>query len=199
MARLGATIREAETIGIPFSIDPTNPKSKHTPKYGSIRIDSYTAAAVRLLILTGARLREILELRWAYVDYQRGLLLLPDSKTGRKAIVLNGPAVDVLRSLDQTGEWVIKSEGEDKPRADINRPWRTISARAKLPGVRIHDLRHTHASVGAAAGLGLPIIGKLLGHTQASTTMRYAHLDSDPLRVASNLIAETLASQMGGR
>jgi integrase len=176
---------------------PNNPNSKHAPKSVSIRIDSYTAAALRLLILTGARLREILDLRWQYVDYQRWLLLLPDSKTGRKAIVLNGPALSILRSLDQSGDWVIKSEGEDKPMADLNRPWRTISARSKLPGVRIHDLRHTHASVGAAAGLGLPIIGKLLGHTQASTTMRYAHLDSDPLAKASNLIASRLSAAMG--
>jgi integrase len=197
LARLGEAIREAETVGIPFTMDPDNPNSKHTPKSGSIRIDSHTAAAFRLLILTGARLREVLDLRWQYVDYQRGLLLLPDSKTGRKAIVLNGPALSILRSLDQSGDWVIKSEGEDKPRADLNRPWRTISARAILPGVRIHDLRHTHASVGAAAGLGLPIIGKLLGHTQASTTMRYAHLDSDPLAKASDLIAARLSAAMG--
>lgn len=197
LARLGEAIREAETVGIPFNIDPTNPKSKHAPKSGSIQIDAHTAGALGLLILTGARLREILDLRWDYVDYQRGLLLLPDSKTGRKAIVLNGPALSVLHSLDQTGEWVIKSEGEDKPRADMNRPWRTILARAKLPGVRIHDLRHTHASVGAAAGLGLPIIGKLLGHTQASTTMRYAHLDSHPLKHASERIGSTIATQMG--
>jgi len=197
LGRLGEAIREAETVGIPFTVDTDNPKSKHTPKSGSIQIDVHTAAALRLLILTGARLREVLNLRWEYVDYQRGLLLLPDSKTGRKAVVLNGPALGVLRSLDQSGEWVIKSEGEDKPRVDLNRPWRTISARAILPGVRIHDLRHTHASVGAGAGLGLPIIGKLLGHTQASTTMRYAHLDSDPLKRASERIARSITEQMG--
>lgn len=197
LGRLGEAIREAETVGIPFTASTDNPKSKHTPKSGSIKIDIHTAAAFRLLILTGARLREILNLRWEYVDYQRGLLLLPDSKTGRKAVVLNGPALGILRALDQRGEWVIKSGVEDKPRADLNRPWRTISARAMLPGVRIHDLRHTHASVGAGAGLGLPIIGKLLGHTQASTTMRYAHLDSDPLKRASERIARSITEQMG--
>jgi len=85
----------------------------------------------------------------------------------------------------------------DRPKADLNRPWRTISKRAGLPGVRIHDLRHTHASVGAAAGLSLPIIGKLLGHTQASTTQRYAHLASDPLKEASDKIGLSLSSQMG--
>ncbi|HEX4238246.1 MAG TPA: tyrosine-type recombinase/integrase [Xanthobacteraceae bacterium] len=68
--------------------------------------------------------------------------------------------------------------------------------RAGLKGLRIHDLRHTHASVGAGLGLGLPIIGKLLGHTQPSTTARYAHLDADPLRRASNHIGSQLAAAM---
>lgn len=199
LARLGSAIREAETVGIPYDVDETKPTSKHAPKPENrrINIDAYTAAAFRLLILTGARLREILHLKWEYVDFQRGLLLLPDSKTGRKAIVLNAPALAVLHSLDRKGEYVIFSEQEDKPRADLNRPWRTISNRAQLPGVRIHDLRHTHASVGAGAGLSLPIIGKLLGHTQSSTTQRYAHLDSDPLQNASNKIAHSIARQMG--
>jgi integrase len=199
LARLGGAIREAETVGIPYDVDETKPTSKHAPKSENrrIQIDGYTAAALRLLILTGARLREILHLKWEYVDFQRGLLLLPDSKTGRKAIVLNAPALTVLHSIHRKGQYVICSEQEDKPRADLNRPWRTISRRAQLPAVRIHDLRHTHASVGAGAGLSLPIIGKLLGHTQASTTQRYAHLNADPLRKASNEIANSIARQMG--
>jgi integrase len=86
---------------------------------------------------------------------------------------------------------------DEKPRADLNRPWRAIVKRAGLNGLRIHDLRHTHASVGAGLGLGLPIIGKLLGHTQASTTARYAHLDADPLRRASEHIGSRLAAAMG--
>jgi integrase len=199
LARLGSAIREAETVGIPYDVDETKPTSKHAPKPDNrrIKIDAYTVAALRLLILTGARLREILHLKWDYVDFQRGLLLLPDSKTGRKAIVLNAPALAVLHGVERKGQYVIFSEQEDKPRADLNRPWRTISYRAQLPGVRIHDLRHTHASVGAGAGLSLPIIGKLLGHTQSSTTQRYAHLDSDPLQKASNEIARSIARQMG--
>jgi integrase len=208
LARLGNAIREAETVGTPYEVDESKPTSKHAPKPDNrrIKIDAYTAAALRLLILTGARLREILHLKWEYVDFERGLLLLPDSKTGRKAIVLNAPALAILKSLDQKGQYVIysgqndkpkTSEKEENPRADLNRPWRTISTRAELQGVRIHDLRHTHASVGAGAGLGLPIIGKLLGHTQASTTQRYAHLDADPLKIASEKIATSISTAMG--
>ena len=199
LARLGEAIREAETVGTPYELDETKPSAKHAPKPESrgIKMDAYTAAAFRLLILTGARLREILNLRWDFVDFQRGLLLLPDSKTGRKAIVLNAPALAVLQKLEHAGLYVIATGNPQRPKADLNRPWRTISKRSGLVGVRLHDLRHTHASVGAAAGLSLPIIGKLLGHTQASTTQRYAHLASDPLKEASAKIGLSLSTQMG--
>jgi integrase len=197
LGRLGDAIRLAESVGIPYDVDHTKPNIKHAPKIGNrvVRLDPYAAAALRLLILTGARLREILNLKWEYVDVERGLLLLPDSKTGRKTIVLNAPAMAILQNLPRCSAYVL-SDG-DKPRADLNRPWKMISRHAGLPGVRLHDLRHTHASIGAGAGLGLPIIGKLLGHSQASTTSRYAHLDASPLRIASELIAGKIASAMG--
>jgi integrase len=83
------------------------------------------------------------------------------------------------------------------PRADLNRQLRAVSKWADLNGVRIHDLRHTHASIGAGAGLRLPKIGKLFGHTQAANTARYAHLDTDPLRSASEVIGGRLAAAMG--
>jgi integrase len=145
---------------------------------------------LRLLLFTGARLREILHLKWENVDLERGLLFLADSKAGRKTLVLNAPAMAVLVSLPRVGSYVIAGDTAgtkgEKPRADLKRPWRTIAKRAGLDGVRLHDLRHTYASFGAGGGLGLPIIGKLLGQTQASTTQRYAHLDNDPLRRATN-------------
>ena len=199
LGRLGEVIREGETDGIPYDVDESKPKSKHAPKPENRRtlIDQYSAAAVRLLLLTGARLREILDLKWEYVDLERGLLFLPDSKTGRKTIVLNAPAMVILAGLPRVGCFVIAGEQPDKPRTDLNRPWRAIVKRSSLLGLRIHDLRHTHASFGAGAGLGLPIIGKLLGHTQASTTQRYAHLDADPLRRASEQIAGQIATAMG--
>jgi integrase len=198
LARLGDAIREAETTGIPWEVDEKKPKAKHVPKRNRVtKIGPHAAAAFRLLIFTGARLREILGLKWSYVDFERGLLLLPDSKTGRKTIVLNAPALAVLSELPRIGPFVIPGDGPDSPRHDLSRPWRLVSKRAGLGGVRLHDLRHTHASVGAGAGLGLPIIGKLLGHAQASTTQRYAHLDADPLRRASEQIAGRIAAAMG--
>ena len=203
LARLGDAVREAETVGLHYEIDEAKPTAKHAPKEAKRRtkIGPHAAAAVRLLILTGARLREILHLKWEHVDLERGLLFLRDSKTGKKAIVLNAPALDVLANLPRVGAFVIAGQAagsdDDKPRADLNRPWRAIVKRAGLNGLRIHDLRHTHASVGAGLGLGLPIIGKLLGHTQPSTTARYAHLDTDPLRRASEHIGGRLAAAMG--
>jgi integrase len=96
-----------------------------------------------------------------------------------------------------TSGFVIAGTSVDSPRSDLKKPWKAVSNRAGLSGVRIHDLRHTHASVGAGAGLGLPIIGKLLGHTQSATTQRYAHLDNDPLKKASEHIGSRLAAAMG--
>jgi integrase len=107
----------------------------------------------------------------------------------------------VLADLPRMGAYVIAGQAagtdEERPRSDLNRPWRAVARRAGFRGVRIHDLRHTHASFGAGAGLGLPIIGKLLGHAHSATTARYAHLDVDPLRRASEHIASRLAEAMG--
>lgn len=153
-------------------------------------------AALRLLLFTGARLREILHLRWEHVDMERGLLFLPDSKTGKKTIFLNAPALAVIRSLGRVGDCVIPGADPKVPRADLKKPWAAVTEAANLPDLRIHDLRHSFASVGAGAGLGLPIVGKLLGHTQASTTSRYAHLDADPIRRAADTIGETIAAAL---
>lgn len=198
LLRLGTALKEAETVGLPWSVDETKKTAKHLPKKRRTIIGPHAIAAIRLLLFTGARLREILHLRWENVDFQRRLLFLPDSKTGKKTIVLNAPACSLLASLVRVGPYVIVGKDSEKPRSDLHRPWKMISEHAGLQGVRIHDLRHTHASVGAGAGFGLPIIGKLLGHTQASTTQRYAHLDNDPLQRASESIGMRLLLAMDG-
>jgi integrase len=201
LERLGAAIRQAETLGVPWTIDPTK-SSKHLPKtHRETLIGEHAAAALRLLIFTGARLREVLHLKWEHVDFDRGLLLLPESKTGKKTIVLNAPALAILSGLTRTGSYVISGNSaggpNERPRADLKRPWMAVSRHADLNGVRLHDLRHNFAAFGAGGGMGLPIIGKLLGHSQPQTTARYAHLDADPLRRATNTIGATIAAAMG--
>ena len=197
LARLGDAIREAETAGIMWEVDDKKPSAKHIPKHRRTIIGPHAAAALRLLILTGARLREILGLKWEYVDIERGLLLLPDSKTGRKTIVLNAPALAVLSDLPRVGSYVIMGDDPEKPRHDLNRPWMLVSKRSGLKGVRLHDLRHTYASIGAGAGFGLPVVGRLLGHASPMTTQRYAHLADDPLRRASEAIGDSLMRALG--
>ena len=200
LERLGSAIREAETTGIPWTLDESRPTAKHVPKAKRFtKIAPTGAAALRLLLFTGCRLREILHLRWDDVDLERGCLFLPDSKTGRKTVILNAPALAVLSRLDRVGPYVVPGDDPERPRHDLKRPWDAVTGRAGLAGVRLHDLRHTYASFGAGGGFGLPIIGKLLGHTQASTTQRYAHLDADPLRRASDAIGSRIAAAMDGK
>jgi integrase len=197
LLRLGGAIREAETTGIPWTKAST---SKHARKSENqiTNIGPHAAAALRLLLFTGARLREILDLQWENVDLQRGLLFLPDSKTGKKTIiVLGAAALTILQNLPRVGKFVIAGNDDEKPRADLQRPWALVSERADLLGLRLHDLRHSFASIGAGSGLGLPVIGKLLGHSNSKTTERYAHLAADPLRRASDAISGAIAKAMG--
>ena len=203
LARLGAALAEGETDGLIYEVDEAKPGSKHAPKPESrrVKLDPFAVAAIRLLILTGARLREILDSQWSYIDFERGILFLPDSKTGRKPIYLSAAAQAVLAALPhiEGNPHVFVGAKDGAPRADLNRPWAAVRRAAGLQGVRLHDLRHSFASVGAGASMGLPIIGKLLGHSQAATTARYAHLDADPLRRAVDTIGATIAAAMEGR
>jgi integrase len=199
LERLGSTIRDAETAGIPWTVDETRPTAKHVPNANRFtKISPSAAAALRLLLFTGCRLREILHLRWEHVDFERGCLFLPDSKSGQKTVIRNAPALSVLNGLERVGPYVVPGDDPDHPRHDLKRPWDAVTKGAGLTGVRLHDLRHTYASFGAGGGLGLPIIGRLLGHAQAATTARYAHLDNDPPRHASEAIAGRIAAALDG-
>jgi integrase len=182
LARLGDALRLAETAGRRIAIDP------------------FAIAAIRLLILTGARLREILDARWEHVDIERGILFLADSKTG-KPVYLSEAALEVLAGLPRLegNSYIVVGKREGAQRADLKRPWVAVRKAAGLDGVRIHDLRHSFASIGAGASMGLPIIGKLLGHTHAATTHRYAHLDADPMRRAAEIIGAAISAAMDGK
>jgi integrase len=245
LGSLGDALRRAETVGLSWTVDETNPKAKHARKNRIRLIDKHAVAALRLLILTGARLREILNAKWEYIDFERGMMLLPDSKSAivngirrAKAIYLSAAALTVLNGIQRVAgnPYVFPGESrkgkngqpkkrEPQPRADLKRPWQAIArasgfvemvqdtdksgkpifAKGGEPKlverftVRIHDLRHSFASVGTGASLGLPIIGKLLGHKNAATTARYSHLDADPARHAADIIGGQIDAAMGGK
>jgi integrase len=131
-------------------------------------------AAIRLLVFTGARLSEILTLRWDHVDLERGFLNLADSKTGAKTIYLNAAARKLMAALPRLEghPYVIPGERQGRHLVNLEKPWRKIREVAQLPDLRLHDLRHSFASIGAGAGLGLPVIGALPGHAHAATTAR---------------------------
>jgi integrase len=154
-------------------------------------------AALRLLMLTGARLSEALSLTWDMVDWEERVLRLPDSKTGAKVIPLAPAAVQVIeRQLTrrETGNpFVFPGGVPGKALVNLEDPWQRIRAIAGLPDVRIHDLRHTLASHAAMGGMSLPLIGRVLGHRSSATTARYAHFAADPVRQAAEAMAKHVA------
>jgi integrase len=158
----------------------------------------FPAAAIKLLLLTGCRRAEIMGLKWQHVDLERQCLRLPDSKTGGKVIYLNAPAIALLQDLRHVegNLHVIVGATTTGPLVGINKIWERIRARADLDDVRLHDLRHSFASVGAIGGLSLPVIGALLGHKHATTTARYAHLSADPVRAANEAVGARIAAAM---
>lgn len=156
--------------------------------------------AIRLLIFTGCRVSEILTLRWSEVALDRRCLMLSDSKTGSKIVYLNAPALGVICEARQrsSGPFVIAGSGGGHYQ-NLRRPWMQIRQAAQLEDVRIHDLRHSFASVAVGGGISLPILGGLLGHKQPATTARYAHLQDNPLRQASEFIGQQIAAAMAGQ
>ncbi len=157
-------------------------------------------AAIRLLMLTGCRLSEIMTLKWAYIDWQAKAFRLPDSKTGAKVVLFGDSVAAILRAIPKLPDnpWVITGTREGARLTDLQPPWRRIRQRAGLDDVRLHDLRHSFASGALFLGEGLPMIGRLLGHTQVQTTARYAHLALDPVRNAAEKVSDFIAKQAAG-
>ena len=157
-------------------------------------------AAIRLLALTGCRKSEILKLRWQDIDWERRYLRLPDSKTGAKVIPLGAAALEAISDIPRIEDNPYVFPGENgKHFVGLQKVWQHIRKRAGLEDVRLHDLRHSFASVAVAGGSSLYLVGKVLGHEQASTTERYAHLADDPLRAVADKTAGQIAAAMNGR
>lgn len=157
-------------------------------------------AAIRLLLLTGARLNEIVKCRWEWVDFDARVIRLPDSKTGKKLVALPPPALTILANLPRLhgNAFVIPGRIEGQPFADLHAPWRRVTKLAGLRGLRIHDLRHTWAATAVTGGASLHIIGAVLGHTQSRTTERYSHVAADPRLAAADSVANRIAAAMEG-
>lgn len=178
LARLGSVLTQAEKVGTETS---------------------FVVAAFRLLILTGCRLSEIQKLRWDEVDLLGGRLLLKDSKTGAKPVYLGKAALDILAPLPgrDNNTYVIKGQLDGNHVTDLQKPWRRIRTSANIQDVRIHDLRHSHASFAVSLGEGLPMIGKLLGHSNVATTARYAHLADAAIRDAATRLDAKVGKMLG--
>jgi integrase len=166
------------------------------------RVSGFALAAIRLLILTGARREEVRTLRWSYIDEERGLAFLPDSKTGRKTLQLSVTALELLARLPrlQHNPYVFPGRGSEsgdeassRPIRSLQMAWEQLRVLAGFPDLRIHDLRHSYASLLAANGTPLLVVGKLLGHRHTATTERYAHLSDDPVRLANERVGAQLA------
>jgi integrase len=155
-------------------------------------------AAIRLLLLTGCRRSEILTLKWSEVDFEKQCLRLRESKTGAKTVYLCKPALKLLRSLprDPKHPYVIAGDKPGSHLVNLRKAWHRLRSKAELKDVRIHDLRHSFASAAASGGGSLPMIGRLLGHSQAQTTERYAHLAADPLRALNEATGKHIAEAM---
>jgi len=178
LARLGEALAAAESLGVesPFAL-----------------------AAIRLLVLTGCRKNEILSLKRSYVDAHNRCLRLPDSKTGAKVVHIGDAALNVIAAIPEVAgnDHLLAGRSESGHIADLQSAWERIRNAAGLADVRIHDLRHAFASLGAAVGDSLLIIGSLLGHKSAKTTQRYAHLADHPLKDAAERISAEAARLMG--
>lgn len=163
-----------------------------------------TALLVKFLLLTGARKGEAMNAMWEHFDLQKGVWTKPSHLTKQKKtehLPLSTQALDVLMELksiaSNDSKFVFPGRVSGEPLKEMKTFWKTLLKKTRIENLRIHDLRHTHASHLVSSGLSLSIVGKLLGHTQAATTQRYAHLADEPLREAAELFGKKVEKREG--
>jgi integrase len=158
-------------------------------------IGPHAAAGLRLALFTGARSGEITAAKWSHVDWQRKFIRLPDSKTNDpRTIHLSDAALEVLRALPRIGPYVIAGANEGEPYKNLSRAWIIAREKRGLNDVRLHDLRHSYASLAAGRGVSLIMIGKLLGHKAPATTQRYAHLARDAVAAVNDELGDAMTA-----
>jgi integrase len=189
-------------------LDPEKGEFERLTKALEQHPDKQATNIVRLLLLTGARRGEVLNAKWGQFDLQKGTWTKPGATTKQKTehhAPLSAPARRLLAEIFEgvpegarrDEDWVFPGKVTGQPREGIKRAWEEIRQASGLPDLRIHDLRHSYASILASSGLSLSIIGQLLGHTQPATTARYAHLFDDPLRAATERVAAIIERGKG--
>jgi integrase len=205
IGQLGEALTRAERKGLAPAPRYRRPRktgktAKHRPKSvdKSRPADPFAVAAIRFLLLTGWREQEALTLRWDALDLKRGFATLADTKTGKSQRPLGAPAVLLLDELPRVegSAYVFPGRKPERPLAEIRRTWCAARHAAGLDDVRLHDLRHSFASVSASAGGSLLVIGKLLGHRESATTQKYAHLLDSPVKALADVAAGTIAGHL---
>ena len=207
LGRLGIALREAESAGLPWRVGPRRPTSKHLarPENRRTLYSRVTTAAIELLLFTGCRLSEVLNLRWKQVDFDAGTIVLTETKSGRpQVVVMNAPARQVLKQLEKTmaSEWVLPSTVDAKrplSKSAIESAWQRIRDVAKLDGVRLHDLRHTVGTYAGQSGANAFLVRDLLRHKNLAMTGRYVNRADDPVRTLSDQVGERIAAGLAGR
>ena len=203
LSRLGATLRQAETVGLPWkvgpqSVHPVKPEDRRTLYRRA------TTAAIELLLFTGCRLSEVLNLRWEQMDFDAGTIVLLETKSGRpQSVTMNAPARQVLKELeaDKASEWVLPSPFEIRhplSKAGIEAAWQKIRTAAQLEDVRLHDLRHTVGTYAGQSGANAFLVRDLLRHKNLAMTGRYVNRADDPVRTLSDQVGARIAAGLAG-
>ena len=193
LGRLGATLRQADTEGLPWK------------KGGRTLYRRVVTGAIELLLYTGCRLSEVLNLRWEDVDFAAGVITLAETKSGRPQLVtINAPARQVLKGLEaaKTSEWVLPSVSIPKQpisKAGIEAAWQKIRIAAQIEDVRMHDLRHTVGTYAGQSGANAFLVRDLLRHKNLAMTGRYVNRADDPVRTLSDQVGERIAAGLAGQ
>jgi integrase len=215
LGRLGKTLRLAVTEGLPWRVDETKPGAKHLAKPHNRRtiVPRVTGAAIELLLYTGCRLSEVLGMRWSQVDFDQGIITLPETKAGKpQVVVMNGQAQQVLRSLaamraNSTAKledlsWVFPRRNDpNRPlsKDNLEAAWQRLRAAANLPDVRLHDLRHTVGTYAGQSGANAFLVRDLLRHKDLAITGRYVNRADNPVRTLSAQVGERIAAGLAGK
>ena len=206
IARLGVVLNEAETVGIPWRIDPNKPTAKHGRKDNpKTPIDTAVIAILRVLLLSGARLSEILELQWRHVDAASGTLALPKVKGGDRQAHPAGEAtmklISAMKHVDGS-PWVFPRKNDPARHITaevVENAWQRIRLYAGFPDARIHDLRHTVGTLASASGANAFIIRDLLRHRGVAMTSRYVNKTAGPVKDAANEVGrQVIQTLLGG-